>query len=265
MLKAEFFAGKAAFRLYHFFWSAVDWIYPPNCGGCKKFGDRWCTDCKNQTALVGPQICSKCGNFYNEGGLCPRCSASLPPYQALRSWGIFMGPLREAIHRLKYQHDIGLAEALSHHLIEFYRTLGWKVDIILPVPLSSTRQQERGYNQSELLALPLALACGISHKPKAISRIRNTRSQVGLKAAERIENVEGAFFARKEIVKGKSIMLVDDVTTSGATISASAGALMDAGALAVYGLTLARSSFGMEMVHIQATGSVGDQEPDQNN
>jgi predicted amidophosphoribosyltransferase len=100
----------------------------------------------------------------------------------LRSWGIFIGPLRKAIHRLKYKHDLGLGEALSRHLIDYYQTTGWKVDIISPVPLSNSRQQERGYNQSELLALPLALAYGISYKSKAISRIRNTRSQVGRKA-----------------------------------------------------------------------------------
>ncbi len=256
--------GKTAFRLYKLFWSTIDWIYPPNCGGCKKFGERWCADCKNQTTLVGTQICSKCGNFFNEGGLCPRCTASLPPYQALRSWGIFIGPLREAIHRLKYQHDLGLGEALSQHLIDFYWNTGWNVDIISPVPLSNSRQQERGYNQSALLALPMALACGISYQPEAITRIRNTRSQVGLKAGERLDNVRGAFIAKNEIVHNKVILLIDDVTTTGATISSSAEALMVAGAKAVYGLTLARSSFGMEVDHTQAAGSMDDQEPDKN-
>jgi competence protein ComFC len=262
MLEAGAKTGKAAFRMYQIFWAAVDWIYPPYCGGCQKFGERWCVDCKNQTTLVGSHICSKCGNFINEGELCPRCSASAPSYQALRSWGIFIGPLREAIHRLKYKHDVGLGEALSQHLIDFYQTTGWKVDIISPVPLSNSRQQERGYNQSELLALPLALAYGISYKPKAITRIRNTRSQVGLKAGERLVNVKGAFIAKKEIVEGKIVLLVDDVTTTGATISASAEALMDAGAQVVYGLTLARSNFGMEVDQSQATGSMDDQEPD---
>jgi predicted amidophosphoribosyltransferase len=77
-----------------------------------------------------------------------------------------------------------------------------------------------------------------------------------------MENVKGAFIAKKEIVKGKIVLLVDDVTTTGATISASAEALMKAGAQAVYGLTLARSSFGMDVDPIQATGSKDDQEPD---
>jgi predicted amidophosphoribosyltransferase len=75
-------------------------------------------------------------------------------------------------------------------------------------------------------------------------------------------NVKGAFIAKKEIVEGKIVLLVDDVTTTGATISASAEAIMDAGAQAVYGLTLARSNFGMEVDQSQATGSIADQEPD---
>ncbi len=249
-------AGKwfdhPAYSLHHFFWNAVDWLYPPTCGGCQKFGERWCTECRNRVTPVGPHICPKCGNFNNDGGLCPSCRAFSPPFQALRSWGIFIGPLRDAIHRLKYQHDIGLAEALSIHLIELYHSTGWEVDLIAPIPLSSSRQRERGYNQSALLARPMAQRCRIHYLPKAISRIRDTRSQVGLKARERLENVRDAFSAVPSIVKGKRILLIDDVATTGATFTACAGAIMDAGAHSIFGLTLARSSFGLETTNIQA-------------
>jgi len=265
MSKAGKWFEGSAFWLYHLFWSAVDWIYPPNCGGCNKPGERWCDDCQRQAAPMRESICSVCGNFIDSGNLCSRCSVALPPYEALRSWGIFVGPLRQAIHRLKYRHDIALGEALSHYLTELYQLMGWTVDIVIPVPLSHSRQVERGYNQSALLALPFALSCGLSFQPKAIQRIRNTRSQVGLHAHERIENVNGAFSAKKDIVYGKTILLVDDVTTTGATISSSAQALVEAGAKAVYGITLARSSFGMETDLTQATGSPNDQAPDKSN
>ena len=241
--------NNPAFKLYHLYWTAIDWIYPPDCGGCKKFGERWCIDCQNSVTPVGPRFCPKCGNFNDAGGLCPSCSASPPPYQALRSWGIFNGPLREAIHRLKYQHDIGLGEALAKHLIDYFAKTGWDIDMVAPIPLSFARQNERGYNQSALLAHPLALACNISFKSKALERIRDTRPQVGLKAKERAENVKDAFTANKNTVNGQKILLIDDVTTTGATISAAAEAIMNAGACCVYGLTLARSSYGMETVN----------------
>jgi competence protein ComFC len=243
--------NRPVYTLYHLYWSAVDWLYPPTCGGCNKFGERWCAACQNQVSPVGPHVCNICGNFIENGELCPNCSASPPPYERLRSWGIFFGPLREAIHRLKYKQDIGLGEALAKHLIDLFLTTGWNVDLISPVPLSKLRQQERGYNQAALLARPLSLATGIPFKAKAAARIRNTHSQVGLKAKERLENVKDAFLAEPGIVRGKKVLLVDDVTTTGATISACAGAIMRAGAHSVYGLTLARSNFGFEPAEFQ--------------
>jgi ComF family protein len=173
------------------------------------------------------------------------------PFEQLRSWGIFIGPLREAIHRLKYKHDLGLGEALAKHLVNLFLTTGWNIDLISPVPLSRPRQSERGYNQATLLAFPLSLAVGISFNSRTVSRIRNTRSQVGLKAKERAENVRDAFLADSGLVKGKRILMVDDVTTTGATISACAKALKNAGARSVYGLTLARSNFGLEPADFQ--------------
>ena len=252
MKRAGRWINHPAYSLHHLFWTAVDWLYPPSCGGCQKFGERWCLDCQNSVTPVGPHVCSKCGNFTTDGGLCPNCSASLPPYQALRSWGIFIGPLREAIHKLKYHHNIGLGEALASPLIDLFLSTQWEVDLITPVPLSSSRLQERGYNQSALLARPLAQLTHIQYQPKAVTRARNTRSQVGLKARERIENVRDAFISQPDIVKNKRILLVDDVTTTGATISACAGAMVDAGACSVYGLTLARSNFGLEITDPQA-------------
>jgi competence protein ComFC len=241
-----------AYSLHHLFWTAVDWLYPPTCGGCQKSGERWCVECQNKVTPVGPQICPICGNFNDDGEICPTCSASPPPYQALRSWGIFIGPLREAIHRLKYQHDIGLAEILANHLIDLFHSTGWEVDLIVPVPLSYSRLLERGYNQSALLARPLAQITHTRYQPKAVARIRNTPSQVGLKARQRIENVREAFLSEPAIVNGKRILLVDDVATTGATLSECARTLKEANAHIVYGLTLARSSFGLEINDNQA-------------
>jgi predicted amidophosphoribosyltransferase len=101
--------------------------------------------------------------------------------------------------------------------------------------------RERGYNQVSFLALPLALALGIPYKPKGLTRIHETNTQVNLSASERLRNVMGAFIADSSIVENKTVLVIDDVATTGSTISACTEALVDAGAKEVYGLTLARA------------------------
>jgi competence protein ComFC len=227
--------------LYRTLWTGVDWIFPPRCGGCGKFGVLWCNACQASVNQLDSLICPRCGSFEPHGCLCSECLQSPPPYTALRSWGQFGGALRLAIHRIKYKNDLGLAERLSRNLVDLYLSLSWPVDLITAVPLSLKRKSERGYNQSNLLAYPLARATGVPYKPNAIDRARDTRSQVGLTATQRRENVRGAFIARSSLVEGRIVLVVDDVTTTGSTIQFCAQALLEAGAAEVYGLTLARS------------------------
>jgi len=234
---------RPAYILYHLSWRAVDWLYPPNCGGCGAFGERWCTVCQEQTQKISGNVCPSCGYPQTGTEVCQFCLENTAAYTALRSWGFFKGPLREAIHRLKYRQDLGLGEILSHPLIDKVLELNWQIDGICAVPLSRKRTQERGYNQSGLLAWPISLALKIPYLSKGIERTRDTRSQVGLSKVERAQNVEGAFQARRSLVKCKNIMIVDDVTTTGSTIQACAQAVLEAGAKAVYGLTLARAAY----------------------
>jgi ComF family protein len=173
--------------------------------------------------------------------LCPTCQAALPLYQAARSYTIFGGAIRNAIHRFKYRQDLGLGEALSHMLIEKLQQLDWPVDLIAPVPLSPARQRERGYNQSGLLARPIGYYFGISYAPNALCRTRETRSQVGLNAVERSINLANAFSADPKLVSGHTVLVIDDVMTTGATLANCTKALLDAGANQVYGLALARA------------------------
>lgn len=175
--------------------------------------------------------------------VCSRCSSLRPSYNQLRSWVVFDGEIRNAIHNLKYQKDLSLAEIFSRPLIRLVSELPWKIDIVIPVPLSENRLKERGYNQAALLALPISLAMGYRYKPKALRRVRDTESQVGLSLTQRRTNVSGAFIAEEKIVYRKNILLVDDVATSGATLNACADALFFAQANDVNAITLARAMY----------------------
>jgi competence protein ComFC len=149
--------------------------------------------------------------------------------------------LRAAILQLKYRGNIGLAETLAQPLIDLLTETGWEPDLVTVVPLGSIRGSERGFNQSSLLARPVALAHGLPLNDRILSRIRETRSQVGLSALERQINVEGAFSADPKFCQGRSILLIDDVFTTGSTLKACALAVNQAGASQVLGLTLARA------------------------
>lgn len=159
----------------------------------------------------------------------------------MRSWLVFEGPIRFALHKLKYRRNVALGDALAQHLVDYVNILGWPVDTVVPVPLGKARMKERGYNQVGLVAMPLAALRGWTYEPHALARARETRSQVGLSAVERKENVSGAFRGDPARVSGKTVLLMDDVATTGATLSSCADALLQSGAKKVYSLTLARA------------------------
>ena len=232
---------RPAYSVYRLIWSGLDILFPPVCGGCGKRGYRWCPECARSLRLLSENICSTCGEPVEHARICQRCQQKNPAYSALRSYAEFGGPLREALHHLKYKHDIGLGEALSEMLIELYARLAWRIDLIVPVPLSQGRLKERGYNQAALLARPLALAINARYASSALARTRNTPSQVGLSVEERQENVSGAFTADRKQVWARDILLVDDTVTTGSTVNACAEALLAAGSGKVYALSLARA------------------------
>ncbi len=209
-------------------------------------GVRWCEDCAQNSPEITDHICPICGNQNHTDQPCQRCLSSRPLYTSLRSYTVFDGPIREAVHRLKYGHDMGLGEALARPMILSLRKLNWSLDIVTAVPLGLVRFEERGYNQATLLARPIALALKIPFSSKVLARRRETRSQVGLTLPERQENMANAFQANKSLAEGKNILVVDDVATSGSTLNSCANALLDVGAQKVYGYSLARAIFNPE-------------------
>ncbi|NOY97766.1 MAG: ComF family protein [Chloroflexi bacterium] len=126
-------------------------------------------------------------------------------------------------------------------MVHYLDALSWPVDAVIPVPLGKKRFRERGYNQVGLIAHPLALALGWNYAPRALTRVRETASQVGLSAGERRENVRGAFAADVRRVRDRRVLVMDDVATTGATLAACAQALLDGGAREVFALTVARA------------------------
>jgi ComF family protein len=159
----------------------------------------------------------------------------------MRSWAVFDPPLQKGLHTMKYRRNLGLGESIAMQMTDFVRSLRWPVEIVIPVPLGKKRLKERGYNQVSLVARPLAYQLEWGYVPRALWKTRETRSQVGLTAAQRHENVWNAYQADPQAVKQRSILIMDDVATTGSTIQACTEALLCAGARNVYVLTIARA------------------------
>ena len=229
------------YHFYHLLWSGLDFFFPPSCGGCGKLGTRWCADCQQKMVAVPLPICDVCGEPQKKEGVCNKCTHSRPAFYMLRSCFVYMEPVRSALIKIKYHRELGLGEILAMNAAQYLDTLGWKADVILPIPLSEQRIAERGYNQVNLIAHPLARIIKCKYVPAALRRIKHTHSQVGLNVEERRQNVFGAFQANAQLVKGKTIILMDDVATTGSTLEAASKALMESGASKVYALTFARA------------------------
>jgi ComF family protein len=227
--------------LYRGIWSGLDLIFPPVCAGCKQLGHRICSECLGSIVPLAEPLCERCGLPQSKAGICRQCQDQPPSFDALRSWSAFEGPLRSILHRLKYRRDVSLGDSLAFPFATFVAGLSWNPDILVPIPLSRLRLAERGYNQVGVVGRPLSMALSIAYVPRALSKERETHTQVGLTAPERKENVRDAFRARTSLVAGKSVLLLDDVATSGATLSAAAESLKEAGAKRVLAVTLARA------------------------
>ena len=230
-----------SYRFYRWLWSGLDWVYPPVCGGCGKVGFHWCPDCQVSAVFLSEPVCNICGCPQAASGVCSSCHAESPSYRILRSCFAFEGSLRKLIHGLKYRRDLGLGDTLAKIMVDYASSLGWPIDLVIPVPLGERRLKERGYNQVALIARPLAMAMDWNYTPGALVRVRETASQVGLSVEERRENVHDAFRASPARVHGKNVLLLDDVATTGSTLSSCACALLTAGTKEVYALTVARA------------------------
>ena len=224
--------------------SLLDLLFPPRCTSCKATSSWLCQDCFNCISFIIPPICNRCGTpITATASACRQCKNNpLQNIDGIRSAASFEdNPIRPAIHFLKYRNHKAVAAILATLLAEVYRRYDLTVDVIVPVPLHASRLQERGYNQSELLAKAMGEILGVPMNTSILQRTRPTRSQMTLGVNERHQNVAGAFACHNLHLSGQKILLIDDVCTTGSTLDACAGALKKSGPVAVWGLTLAKA------------------------
>jgi ComF family protein len=231
--------------------SALDLIYPRACAGCRMAleGGRGhlCWDCRSDVRPIVPPYCARCGNpvegRIDHRYICYHCTQAAPHFTLARCAARFEGVLPRLVHAFKYREALWLAGDLAELLEACWEThyAGRACDAVAAVPLHPARRRARGYNQAALLAGALARRIGRPLLAGCLHRVRDTQTQTHLTARERLHNVTDAFeAARPARLRGRKVLLVDDVMTTGATVGACAKALTDGGAAEVLVLTLAR-------------------------
>jgi ComF family protein len=219
----------------------LDLLFPPRCVGCRAVGEWLCPRCRAQIEFIQPPICPRCGRPTRHPHLCAVCRRAPLSLDGIRAVAYFEGVLREAIHCFKYENLQALASPLGQFLVEYLIHHSLSAEVVVPVPLHPKRLVERGYNQSALLARQLAQQVHLPLVENSLQRVKETAPQVGLNAQERRENVRHAFRCVDERLKGRRVLLIDDVCTTGATLEACGIALREQAVRSVWGLLLARA------------------------
>lgn len=225
-------------------------MFPPACPLCDtpvSVHGELCPECWTAINWIENPKCTKCGYPFpadlDLGGMpmCPVCAAGKSELDWIRSACVYDDASRVAMLPFKHAGRIQYAYFMSRAMMWAMRDVEIDADIIMPVPLATRRLFKRGYNQATLLARPIARATGIKIDYDSVRR--KYREDMGHKTArERAENIRGVFsVVNPDKIRGKKILLVDDVMTSGATFSELRRVLIDAGASAVYGVTFCRT------------------------
>ena len=235
------------------FSNLLDILYPRVCPVCGAKSDRAgrhiCWSCFSALPIhtVEQPHCVRCGKVpagaVAADFLCDACRLAPPAFDLARTALPFRGAARDLVHLLKYSNGLWLAQDLAD-ILEGCARAHYDVnalDIVIPVPLSPAKFRKRKYNQSALLAGALAKRLGAPLADDLLERVRDTPTQTHLSASGRRANIRGAFAVpRPELVRARTVLLVDDVMTTGATLGEAAATLKAAGAWRVWALALAR-------------------------
>ena len=219
----------------------LDLLFPPRCVGCGREGSFLCITCYDALPCLAAPLCELCGLPLKGGGLCPACARESQAVDRIRSPLLYQGLAREVVHSLKYRNLRSLAAPLGQLLAEYLVQQALPGDVLVPVPLHPSRLRQRGYNQATLLARELGERSGLPVVDDCLVRLTNAPAQArSSSATERQRNVKDAFACRDNTLRGRQVLLIDDVCTTGATLNECALALKAKGAAVVSGLTLAR-------------------------
>ena len=214
------------------------------CSLCRRevfHGEPFCKQCIASLPYNDGPICDHCGRKTSSAAAyCDSCREKNIQFDKARSPFCYEKPISYALQRLKYENAKFLAEDLAPYLVRTYLTEFWTVDCIVFAPMTEKRKKARGYNQAELLVNAFSGKTNIPVLPDVLYKRRETESQVNMTQKERLMNLSGSFGVRNAgSVKGKSVLFIDDVLTTGATADCCAFALKRAGAASVYVLTAA--------------------------
>ncbi len=225
-------------------------LFPPICAGCRRTVSQpgaLCGGCWPKLRFLEKPWCAVMGTPFThdmgDGFLCAEAIANPPPFERARAAVVYSGVARRMVQGLKYADRTDLAPWMARWMMRAGAELIAEADVILPVPLHWRRFLSRRFNQSAELGRAIAGLAQLSFEPMAIQRVKMTRQQVGLALAARQDNVRAAFVVPPEkeiLIRGRRVLVVDDVYTTGATVSSVTNALKKGGAAAVDVLTFAR-------------------------
>jgi len=221
----------------------LDLVFPRSCVGCGAEGEILCAPCRSGLAFASPR-CPVCGHRDLDGFVCGHCGEQSGLRRFFAPFPYRHPLVRELVHTYKYDGVRDLAPLLASEMVKFLNWYGMAMPrsvLLLPIPLHPAKQRERGFNQSALLAEELARQLGVE-MCYALRRTRNTPAQVSMTDnTRRRENVAGAFAVTdSRVIRGKTVVLVDDVSTSGATLATAATALRAEGARTVWAMVFAK-------------------------
>lgn len=233
------------------FQAAVSLLYPATCAICReqvRAGQYLCDRCEGKIVRIVRPFCETCSEPFdgsiNTAFSCANCAHRTIHFKAAVAAYRGRGIVRDVIHEFKYNRQIHLRHLVARWLraaLDDERLRGQQFDVLVPVPLHPARQRERGFNQATLLAELLSAHAAIPCR-SLLKRIRYTTTQTALDRAERMENLHNAFRLRKNTdVRGLRMLLIDDVLTTGSTLSECARVLKRAGAKSVHAATAARA------------------------
>ena len=210
---------------------------------CWREGSYLCADCESDLPPLQRPYCILCASP-RVPQLCESCRRVAPAFDSVRAPYEFLGSARRIVHDLKYRNVRIAVPYVARLLVAYLERNPYPVDAYCPVPLHPRRERSRGFNQSELIARQLSILTGVPVENAALRRTRNTPPQVSMDSADdRQINIEDAFECTTDL-RGRRYMLIDDVITTGSTMSACADALKDAGAANVWGIAFARQGMG---------------------